>query len=325
MFDLISIGDVVIDTFVPLEEGEVVSRKGEKRLMLRYGTKISVGSSTSMLGGNAANNAVGASRLKLKTAIYTNVGEDDDNEKIKKQLKRESVDTRYVVENRDMTSNHHIVLDFMGEKTILVQHQPWKYQLPDLDRSKWIYLTSMATSFTQSNVIEQLINHIERTRTKLVYNPGTFQIKAGIKKYARLLSLVELLIINKEEAKLVLGHQMGDEVSMKRLLSGIRDLGPKNVIITDGREGAYGYDGETMYYLGLFPAKLKEMTGAGDAYATGTLAGLYYGNTLPEAMRWGAANSASVVEQIGPQAGLLTFHQMEQKLKENPKITAQPL
>jgi sugar/nucleoside kinase (ribokinase family) len=263
--------------------------------------------------------------LDLKTAIYTNIGEDNDDDRIKKALKREKVDTRYMVENPGMTSNHHIVLNYLGEKTILVQHQPWQYHLPDLDRSKWVYLTSMAPSFTKTNIMEQLVNYLERTRAKLVYNPGTFQIKAGIKKYARLLSLVDLLILNQEEAKLVLGHEMGDEVSPKKLLTGVRDLGPRTVIITDGKDGAYGYDGELMYHLGLFPAKLKEMTGAGDAFATGTLAGLFYGNSLPEAMRWGAANSAGVVEQIGPQAGLLTHSNMIQVLQSHPKIKAETL
>ncbi len=42
-------------------------------------------------------------------------------------------------------------------------------------------------------------------------------------------------------------------------------------------------------------------------------------------MRGGAANGAAVVEQIGPQAGLLTFSQMQEKLKENSKIIAKEI
>ena len=64
------------------------------------------------------------------------------------------------------------------------------------------------------------------------------------------------------------------------------------------------------------------MTGAGDAYATGTLAGLIHGKPLEEAMRWGAANSASVVEQMGSTPGLLSLNKMEEMLKEHKKITA---
>ena len=320
MFDLISIGDSVIDMFIPLTDAEVEYKHGEKLLCLRYGDKIPVGDSTVMVAGNAANNAIGSARLKLKTAIYVNVGNDHDGVRIKDKLKDEGVDTRYVIKNDDLPSNHHIVLNYKGERTILIHHQPWKYHLPDLDPSRWIYFTSLSPTFTESNLLDQLTNHLERIGAKLLYNPGTFQIKHGVRKNPRLLALTELFIVNLEEAKIILGYEEWDKVPVKKLLKEIVDLGPKMAVITDGGEGSYGYDGEKYYKLDIFPAKLLEMTGSGDAYATGTLAGLFHGKDLPEAMRWGAANGASVVEKVGPQAGLLTYHGMQEKLKEILKV-----
>jgi len=224
-----------------------------------------------------------------------------------------------------LPSNHHIVLNFKGERTILIHHQPWKFNLPDLDRSRWVYLTSMSPSYLESNVVEQLINYIERSGAKLFYQPGTFQIKFGVNKNARLLSLTELFIVNLEEAKVILGHHESDNISIKKLLNGIVDLGSRMAIITDGGKGSFGFDGEKYYKLDIFPANLVEMTGAGDAYATGVLAGLFHGKDLPEAMRWGAANGASVVEQVGPQAGLLSYDKMQEKLKENVKIVTKEI
>ncbi|TSC86298.1 MAG: Uncharacterized protein G01um10147_910 [Microgenomates group bacterium Gr01-1014_7] len=321
MFDLISIGDSVIDTFIPLTDAEVKLDNGERVLCLRYGDKIPVGDSTILVAGNAANNAVGSARLKLKTAIYVNVGADHDGLRIKDKLRDEGVDTRYVVKNDNLPSNHHIVLNFKGERTILIHHQPWKYSLPDLDKTKWVYFTSLSPTFVDSNLIEQLTEYLERTGANLLYNPGTFQIKAGIKKNPRLLSLTKLFIVNLEEAKIILGHNEGEDIPIKKLLKGISDLGSQMTVITDGEKGSFGYDGEKFYHLGIFPAKLVEMTGSGDGFATGVLAGLFHGKDLAEAMRWGAANGASVVEQIGPQAGLLTYNQMQERLKENRKIT----
>jgi sugar/nucleoside kinase (ribokinase family) len=329
MYDLISIGDSVVDTFIPLTDAKVINDKGEMMLGMRYGDKIPVGDSISIVAGNACNNAVGSSRLKLKTAIYTHVGNKDDDEKnddrIKLKLKKEGVDTRFVTEDPNLPSNHHIVLNFKGERTILIYHQPWKYKLPDLDKTKWVYFTSLGPTFTESNLIAELTNYLERTNARLLFNPGTFQIKAGVKKNARLLSLTELLIVNLEEAKIILGFNESEKIDTKKLLKGIVDLGPKMVVITDGGEGSYGYDGEKYFSLGVFPAKLVEMTGSGDAFATGTLAGLFHGKELKEAMRWGACNGASVVEQVGPQAGLLTLSKMEEKLKENSKIVAKEI
>lgn len=325
MFDLISIGDAVIDTFIPLLDAEVEDSKNEKMLCLRYGDKIPVGPSTSLVAGNAANNAIGASRLGLKTAIYVHVGKDANGEKIKNKLTDDKIDPRYIIVEKDLFSNHHIVLDFKGERTILVYHQPWEYNLPDLEKSKWIYFTSLSPSFTKSNLVDQLIQYVERTNARVVYNPGTFQIKVGVKKNPRLLSLTELLIVNLEEAKIILGFDETDKIPTERLLHGLLDLGPKKVIITSGENGSYGIDSEKIYQMGIFPAKVIEMTGAGDAYATGVLAGLYYGMNLPEAMRWGAANGAAVVEQIGPQAGLLTYPKIQERLKESFKIMAKEL
>lgn len=320
MFDLISIGDAVIDTFVPLTDAHVRLTDNTRELCLRYGDKIPVGDSISQVAGNAANSAVGGSRLKLKTAAYINVGADHEGQRIKSHLKDEGIDTRYLVVNKNLSSNHHIVLNFKGERTILIFHQPFKYNLPDLDPSRWVYFTSLSPSFVQTNLLSQLENYLERTGAKLLYNPGTYQMKAGVKKNPRLLSLTEIFMVNKEEAKRILVGKDDADIPIKKLLKDLVDLGPRMVVITDGPDGSYGYDGENYYHLGVFPAKLVEMTGAGDSYATGVLAALFHGKELKEAMRWGAANGASVVEQIGPQPGLLTYNQMQEKLKTNKKI-----
>jgi len=327
MFDLIAIGDATIDNFVQIHDAEIKCNlnKTECLLCVEYGDKIAVDKLTSLVAGNAANNAVGGSRLKLKTAIYVNVGSDPSGKQITEKLKAEGVSTRYIVVNEGMESNLSTVLNFQGERTIFVYHQEWKYSLPELDASHWVYFTSLAPSFTQSYLLNELALYLQRTGSKLLYNPGTYQIKAGVKKNPRLLSLTELFIVNKEEAKRILFHKDTEDVPIKKLLKGISDLGPRMVIITDGKQGSYGFEGEKYYHLGIFPAKLVEMTGAGDAYATGCLAGLFYGKDLAEAMRWGAANGASVVEQIGPQAGLLTYHQMQEKLTDNPKIVVKEI
>jgi sugar/nucleoside kinase (ribokinase family) len=325
MFDLISIGDCVLDTFIPLTDAEIETKHNKRSLILRYGEKVPVGPSTVMVAGNAANDAVGASRLGMKTAIYTNVGNDQDAGKVRDKLKVEKVDTRYVVFNKEFPSNHNIVLDYKGERTVLIYHQPWKYQLPDLDKSKWVYLTSLSPSYADSNIVDQVINYLERSGAKLVFNPGTFQIKMGVKKNPRLLSLTEVLVVNVEEARLILGHKADDDIPVKKLLKEIVDMGPRMSVITDAGKGSYGFDGDKYYKLDVFPAKLVEMTGAGDAFATGLMAGLFHGESLSEALRWGAANGAAVVEQVGSQAGLLTLHQMQEKLKMNENIIAKEI
>lgn len=327
MFDLISIGDATIDNFVQIHDAEIKCNLNKTQCLLcvEYGDKISVDKLVHLVAGNAANNAVGGARLKLKTAIYVNVGSDPSGKQIVDKLKQEGVSSRYVVVNEGMESNLSTVLNFQGERTIFVYHQSWQYQLPELEASRWVYFTSLAPSFTESNLLNELTAYLERTGSKLLYNPGTYQMKAGVKKNPRLLSLTELFIVNKEETKRILGYKETEDITIKKLLKAISDLGPRMVIITDGKEGSYGFDGDKYFHLGIFPAKLVEMTGAGDAYATGCLAGLFHGKDLAQALRWGAASGAAVVEQIGPQAGLLTYHKMQEKLREHTKIVAKEI
>lgn len=326
-FDLISIGDARIDNFVHLPKAHVscTLNKESCELCLNYGDKIPIDDVKSLTAGNNNNNAIGAARLKMKTALFGNIGGDANGKMILDHLKEEGVDTRYMVVNKDVATEQSIVINYQGERTILVYHYPWDYSLPDLDRTKWVYFSSVSFSFSKTPLVSQLENYIERTGANLVYTPGTHQLNFGVKKYPKLLSLSKVFIVNKEEAKKVLGIEETKKIDIKKLLSGLADLGPGMVVITDGGDGSYGFDGERFFQLGLFPAELLEMTGAGDAYATGLIAGLFHGKNLPEAMRWGAANGAAVVEKIGPQDGLLTLNKMEERLRMNSKIVAKEI
>lgn len=326
MFDLISIGDARIDNFVHLPKAHLACTLNKEKceLCLSYGDKIPIDDIKILPAGNNNNNAIGAARLKLKTALFANIGDDANGKTILNHLKSEKVDIRYMVINKGATEQS-IVINFEGERTILVYHYPWEYNLPDLDKSKWVYFSSVSYSFSKTSLISQIERYIERTGANLVYTPGTHQLNFGVKKFLGLLSLVKVFIVNLEEAKKILGIDESKKADIKKLLLGLSNLGPAMVVITDAGNGSFGFDNEKYYHLEVFPAKLVEMTGAGDAYATATMAGLFYGKDLPEAMRWGAVNGASVVEQIGAQAGLLTYNEIQEKLKEYAEITTKEI
>ena len=327
MFDLISVGDARIDNFVHLPKAHIMCTLNKEtcELCLRYGDKIPIDDVKSLTAGNNNNNAIGSARLKMRTALYGNIGGDANGRMILDHLKSEGVDIRYLVVNKDVPTEQSIVINYQGERTILVYHYPWDYNLPDLDKTKWVYYSSVSFSFSKTSLVSQIEQYVERTGANLVYTLGTHQLNFGVKKNPRLLSLTKVFIVNKEEAKKVLEIDEDKKVDIKKLLTGLADLGPRMVIITDGGEGSYGFDGERYYKIGLFPAHLVEMTGSGDAYATGLIAGLFHGKDLAESMRWGAANGAAVVEQIGPQTGLLTYSKMQERLKENFKIVAKEI
>ena len=321
-FDLITIGDSTIDTFIKIHDATVecdVNRKNCK-ICVPYGSKIPVDAIEYAVAGNAANVAVGSRRLGLSVAIYTNLGGDDQGKKIKESLEKEGISQDFVEVHEDKKSNLSVVLTFQRERTIFVYHQDWSYSLPKLPDCKWLYLTSMAESFTSSNIIGEVCHYVDKSKAKLVFSPGTYQLKADVRRYPKLLDRCHVLIVNMEEAKRILGIDQFELTSSKDALAKLLLLGPKIVVITDGVEGSYATDGQENLKAGIFPTQLVEKTGAGDAYASGFVSALFWGETLGEAMIWGTVNAAFEIRQVGTQKGLLTKEDLVRSRKAVPEL-----
>ncbi len=317
-FDIISIGDTSLDVFLKVNDASLLCSLDKEScwFCLNYSEKIPVSDIHFTPGGNACNNAVGSSRLGLRTALYTFLGDDDSGRRILDHIKRERVCTDYVRIEKGNPTNYSTVLRYKTDRTILVYHDMRPYSLPRLGDTKWIYLTSLGKGFQK--IHEKLIAYLSKDGVKLAFNPGTHQLLAGKKALEPMLKLCAVLILNKEEAESVLSNHDG-KIPLKDMLRALQHMGPEAVVITDGAKGAYGYDGKHSYRMPPMPAKIVERTGAGDAFSTGLLAALVRGLPLQEALMWGSANSASVIEHIGPQAGLLTLDQMQNRCKTCPR------
>lgn len=320
MYDIISIGDATLDTFIELESAEVIENKNKTNhhyLCLDYAEKTPIYSLIKKVAGNAANNAVGSARLGMKAAFWTIIGEDDTGRLVTATMQKEGVDTRFVQVKKGTESNFTVVLNYQGERTQLVYRQPREYKLPKLNHTKWVYLTAMGKEYHL--VVGPLIKFIKENNVKLAYNPGIEQITCNKKACNRLIDVSEILFVNREEGEQILGKNHKDT---KSLLKNLRKMGPEIVVVTDGKNGSCVYDGNEFYHLGIWPAKLVERTGAGDAYATAFTAARFYKKGIEEAMKWGTINSAYVIQEIGPQDGLLKLANMKKLVKSKPRFKA---
>lgn len=315
-YDIITIGDTTIDTFIKLSEATVNCTIDHDQCLLcvNYADKIPVEETLWAVAGNSTNAAVGFSRLGFKTAIYTHIGNDDSGNLVTKTLRGEGVNREYILTDRNRRTNHSTVINFKGERTIFVYHVQRAYQLPKLGQTSWIYLSSMAQG--SESIFPALVKYLEKNGRKLVYQPGTFQLRYGAKKSLALLHQTEILAVNKEEAMLYTGQKY--EATIKNLLLAVLKLGPKLTLVTNGPKGVYASDGHEFWFLAADPKVPRlEATGAGDSFTTGFTAARMQNLPIPEALRWGTLNSQSVIQYIGPQAGLLTKQQMEQALKKD--------
>ncbi len=309
-YDIISIGDPVIDSFLFIHDIEVKRIKGNLKALINWGDKLPVDKFYKSVAGNATNNATGSSRLGLKTAYFCVVAHDVGGREIIHKMKKEKVSTEYIKIDDKHGTNYHTVLCYEGERTIFAFHEHRDYKLPKLAPAKWVYLTSMPKGFQK--IYKDLAAYLDKTGTQLAFNPGTFQLRAGVKANRLVLERTGLLSLNKEEAQSWVGDYDDPEELCKRL----RKLGPKAVVLTDGPKGAYSHSDEGYYYIPQFPGPRIEATGAGDSFTTAYVAALAYGKTHYDALRWGPVNAGSVVQHVGPQEGLLTRSQLESRLSK---------
>ena len=317
-FDFVAIGETTIDAFIRLKEATVRCDANNEncQLCVNFGAKIPYESVTEIAAvGNAGNASVSASRLGLSSALVANVGADDNGKKCVNSLRKDGVNTDFVIINPDKDTNYHYVLWYEKERTILQKHSNFDYKLPDIGETKWIYLTSLGENSLpfHKEILKYLKKHPE---TKMAFQPGIFQIKFGKDALKEIYEAAEVFFCNVEEARTILGN---DEHDVKKLMEEMRKLGPKIIVITDGINGAYARDGENYYFMPVYPHQPFERTGAGDAFSSTFVAGLAMGKSIEEALIMAPINSMSVVQKIGAQAGLLTLPELEKYLQQAPE------
>ncbi|QQG37845.1 MAG: carbohydrate kinase family protein [Candidatus Kaiserbacteria bacterium] len=327
-FDVLAIGDTTIDAFIKLTDAVATcDEHGEHcKLCLRYADKVPYESVEVLAGvGNSANAAVACARLGLSSALRAYVGDDREGTECIEYFKSQHVDTSLVERAPGVKTNYHYVLWYKADRTILIKHERYAYAMPaTTPEPKWVYLSSMADNSLEyhKEIATYLMAH---PGVKVAFQPGTFQMKLGVDVLKDIYARSEILFCNKEESQRILKTQEDD---VKKLLEGIRALGPKLAVITDGPSGLSASDGNEQFHLPMYPDPKPpvERTGAGDATSSTTVAYLEKGLSLQEALKRGLINSASVVQHVGAQKGLLSAEEIEEWYVRRPAhFVAAPL
>ena len=312
--ELLSIGDATLDVFFEPTESEALCSIDDKECFIcfSYGEKIPVKNIEYSVGGNAANNAVGATRMGVSTGILVTLGGDSTGNQIIEKLEKEGVNMDFVIQQPTAGSNYSTIINYGGERTIFSYKAPRSYEFPvKLPATPWVYLTSMGESF------QPFYNHFidwmndKGKDTKLAFNPGSRQMRVGVDILKPVLEVTHIIYVNRKEAEILSGYEDSNNKETE-LLKNLSGLGPKICIVTDGANGSFVYDSTTgkFYKSGVLPVDAYERTGAGDAFGAGCMSALIKGKTFEEALLWGTVNSASVIGYIGSQKGLLRQAEM---------------
>lgn len=318
-YNVITVGESTIDAFMTMAHANSDAHLDRENgaLCFRLGEKIDVERYDFTIGGNATNVAVGLSRLGFKATLCTEIGDDEFSLKIRNVLANEHIE-RLLMSQVKGPSNFSVIINFKGDRTIFAENVSRQHDFHFDDvTADFVYLTSLGNEWRKP--YQMTLEFVHKQKAKLAFNPGILQLREGKDIIHEVLKDTSLLFINKEEAELLLHEketQEHEEAYIKELMTKVQKLGPKVIVVTDGKRGSYALDEKGGFYKHpIYEGPIVERTGTGDAYSAGFLAATLHGLSVPKAMDYGSWNATSVVSKIGAQAGLLTKEQMEEKVK----------
>ncbi|MBW6440627.1 carbohydrate kinase family protein [Patescibacteria group bacterium] len=327
MYDIITIGGATRDITFLTDKGKVIETPEnltEQALFcFEHGAKIRSEEVYFNFGGGACNSAATFAKLGLNVAVNCRVGKDDDGDSMKKNLNKIGIKTDLIqIDQERKTGSSLVVVDKKnGDRVIFVYKGASDFlevKEEEINQTKWIYLTSMAGNWQED--LSEINKVVERKDVKLAWNPGATQISTGKKELENTFKNTEILIINKDEAIEFVGSDekikldFNEIMDAKILLTIIKKWGPKNVIITDGPEGAYAYDGEKILYAPATSKIKVDSTGAGDSFGSALVASYMQNENIEIALRFGVLNSGNVVGEYGAQNGILSKDDIEKRL-----------
>lgn len=323
--DIITIGSATRDAtfrsknFKLLKNKEFLTGRG---LGFDLGTKIAVDDVFFSIGGAGTNTAVTFSRQGFKTAAIVRVGEDVAGDAIRRELKQEKVDTRFIQHDPELNTAYSIILEHSsGERTILTHRGannklnsrdiPWKKL-----KSKWIYLSSLSADM---GIVKGAVGLKKKYGTKIAWNPGGNDLRLGLLKLKPHLKNIDVFIVNQEEASRLLGIPYKN---VKQIFTKFDEVIDGLAVMTRGPKGVLVSDGKILWEAGIFKEKkVVDRTGAGDSFGSGFIAGLMQKSNVKHALRLASANATSKVELMGAKTGLLTKKGFQNPRWRNLKIT----
>src|SRR4029079_5120099 len=122
-YDVICIGDAKLDAFLTLADtSKVRFDENTGELCFKHGEKIPVDHTHFSVGGNAANVAIGLSRLGIKATIAAEIGDDEFSLKIINTFAREHIDRGFIRQDSNRESSFSVAMTYKNDRTLFSEH-----------------------------------------------------------------------------------------------------------------------------------------------------------------------------------------------------------
>ncbi len=352
--NIVTIGGAMRDVFIQYETTDMVHMHtaGQKKafIILEEGRKLEVETLAYHVGGGAANSAVSFGRLGLSASSFFKIGTDQEGDFILQCLAKENVATDSTLRTSQAgTGTSFIIPSPSGNRSVLVYRGANLMLRPDeipaglIAGCDQLYITSLSRD--ASLVLPAVAKMAKEQKKSVAVNPGTSQLTARVDTLQQALPNIDILILNSFEANLLMSALIEPPVpairipeaikknelpellhapiglstvcfTLEQFFSEVLSRGPRIVAVTNGAEGVYATDGKKVYFHPSLEAPVVSTLGAGDAFGSCFVAQLAHGKSIADAIRAGIINSASVIQYLDTQTGLLTAEQLSKKLEE---------
>lgn len=328
MKKVLVVGSATVDVMVKSSAFRVLKShqvQGGVAMCEVYGGKTEAEEMLVTIGGAGTNVAVGLSLLGFTCTSLVKVGDDWLRERILDNLKFYGVDTSMVqTEKEGKTALSVVLVASTGERSIITHRGASKeIDSNQIDWDKvatadWIQISALGGNMS---LLEDLVSFAKSRGIRVGWNPGKGELEQREKVIA-VLPKIDLLILNRMEAALLLRHGYDD---MKLMAEKILSSGVKMTAITDGFRGVGIGSDELWIKAPTFNNRAVDATGAGDAFTSGLVAGILMGKKLDEALKMGTCNGSSEVSELGVKTGLLTTNGMIKWMRKRLKIVEEKL
>lgn len=172
-------------------------------------------------------------------------------------------------------------------------------------------------------VQRQVIERLTKRPKLIAMDTMNFWMDIALDDLKQTLKLIDVLIINDEEAR-----QLSGEYSLVKASRVIRDMGPKTLIIKKGEHGALLFQNDNVFFAPALPLEdVFDPTGAGDTFAGGFIG--YIAATddasfdnMKRAIIAGSALASFCVEKFGTQRLLeITKEEIEARIERFVSLT----
>lgn len=260
-------------------------------------------------GGPAATALVTLARLGVPTSFLGSISDDPFGIQIADSLEKERVNISFLKITPGHSSQFAFIAVTMGEgkRTIFWNRSTAPELTPkevSLDRFPGARILHLDGLMLDAG--KEAAEQAKKRGMTVVMDAGTLR-----KGTLDLLSRVDILIASEPVADALVGA----EAPRQKALEELRELGPRQVVITLGAKGSIGLDQGGIVRQDVFPVVSMDTTGAGDVYHGAYIYGLFQGWNMAECMAFASAASALKCMSGGGWRGIPDIQAIDDLMK----------